>query len=119
LLGCHLALRAGRIDQAEAVARDLAGMFPLWSDAHVIVGESALAYGDEARAREAYRMALDCGVPGLASALVRLGDAVRRFGIDHTRVADIESAARARVPGLLWTAYTAARAVEDGADPKR
>lgn len=105
LIGCDLALRSGNVALSEAVAGDLAGVFPLWSDPLVVRGETALARADEAGAIDAYRRALALGPPGYAPLLARLSVAAQRHELEGEGRAALDAAVGRRVPGVLWTAF--------------
>lgn len=105
LLAAYLWQRRGEQGRALELAARLIEHDPDWSDPHVIRAE-ALARRDEAAATDAYKQALNAGIPIFAGGLARLWQAVLRLNIQHPRRVALEHVVANRVSGVLWTAAT-------------
>lgn len=106
LVAAYLSQRRGDQDRTLGLVTNLLERYPGWSDLHLIRGE-ALAQRDGSAAQQAYRQALNAGVPIFAGGLARLWQAVLRLNLEHPRRAALEQTVAARMPGVLWTAVTA------------
>ncbi|HET6533944.1 MAG TPA: CheR family methyltransferase [Actinoplanes sp.] len=91
LLRGMLLLQAGRLDQAEAAARDLIDADGLYADAHHLLGVRLEGGGATDRAAGRYRLAayLD---PAFALPRLRLGLIARRRGDDRAAAAELDRA---------------------------
>jgi Caspase domain len=92
---------------AEA-ASNLAMKYPAVPDGHVAMAR-CLDAGSRPRrddAAEQYRRALNLGLPMLQHFLEALWVGARRHDIKHERFLLLEEAARWRIPGLLWSAWS-------------
>src|SRR5262245_7100835 len=78
------------------------------SDSHVLMADYLANEGQAAQAAEAYRAALDRGLPVVSDGLIRLVDGIRRYGIEHPQVNFVQEVFKNRVRGLLWTAVPVA-----------
>jgi tetratricopeptide (TPR) repeat protein len=105
LLAAYLWQRRGERDRALSFVTRLIERDPDWSDLHAIHGE-ILGRGDESAALDAYKRALDSGIPIFAGGLARLWQAVTRLDLQHPNRSVLAQIVANRVPGLLWTALT-------------
>lgn len=115
LLGAYLSLRALEArkqavsDQKNSLLQtavdNLRNVFPLFLDSHVIAAEMLIRGGKEDEAGHAAEQALNTGIPIFDEGLLRLGQAIERFKIEHERTSLLKDVIRKRVPGMIWTVY--------------
>jgi len=104
LLGSYLLMRLGKSDELCIPARNLSECFGELSDSHVIAAEYEAGIGNEDKAADAFRRALDNGLPIMSDCLTKLIYGMERYGIEHPRAALAKSFYSHGIKGLLWSA---------------
>lgn len=105
-LGGYLLLRLGKPEELEIAANNMVRFYGSLSDSHVLRGEYEASLGNEGRAKGAFEMALNLGVPIFAEGLTRLGAAVQKYQLQHHPNAKwLTKVDSRRVRGYLWTAW--------------
>jgi Caspase domain len=106
-LGGYLLLKLGRVGELEVAVRNLTSSFGQLSDSHILAAEYMTSQGRSAEAVEAFRKALDCGLPIIGDGLKRLVDGIQQYQIEHPNTATVHNVFNNRVRGSLWSAYIA------------
>lgn len=83
---------------------NMTNYFNSLSDSYILRGEYLAHRGDDSQAAEAFRAALDQGLPVVQDGLGRLVSGIERYQIDHPRRDYVMSVFENRVRGLMWTA---------------
>lgn len=104
-LGGYMYLRLGQPQELDLVVQNMTGQFSELSDSWVLKGEYEAARGNTPAAVNAYRHALDRGVPLVLEGVARLRQAALDFGIDHPQVALLDRIWDLRVRDAIWTAW--------------
>lgn len=104
-LGGYILLKVNPQDEllGEAV-RNLTHYFGELSDSHVLHAEYLDSQAETQQASEAFRRALDCGIPVLVDGLIRLKYGIERHQIEHGRSHLVQQIFENRVRGLIWSA---------------
>lgn len=105
-LGGYLMLRLDKPAELNIAAANMRNYFGELSDSHVLMAEYAgRVLRDDTWARQEFAAALERGLPLFADGAARLLEGVKRYGIDHPRVATLQTVVVRRVPGLLWAGW--------------
>jgi hypothetical protein len=104
-LGGYILLKVNPTHHLLGIAvGNMTGHFGGLSDSYVLQAEYLASQEQDAQAAEAFRSALDRGLPVLSDGLVRLVDGIQRYQIQHPRAGLAQDVFKNRVRGLLWTA---------------
>ena len=107
--GClagYLLLRMGRAGELEVPAPDLTRHFAELADSHVLLAEYEAARGAADAAEQAYRKAVEVGVPITGEGVTRLLDGLGEYWIDHPHARILTHVHERYLHGSLWAAWT-------------
>lgn len=103
-LAAYIALRAGRIADADVAIERLADAYGHLSDAHVLRGERDAAAGGTGSAY-AFTRAVEAGAPAFAEGLTRLLEGLRAYEIEHRNSTLVRHIFDHHLTGSMWSAW--------------
>jgi hypothetical protein len=103
-LAAYIALRAGRVADAEPAIERLVDEYGHLSDVHLLRGESDAAAGRPG-AVDAFARAVAEGAPVFAEGLTRLLEGLRAYGIEHPHSGLVRHIFERHLTGSMWSAW--------------
>lgn len=103
-LAAYIALRAGRLSDADPAIERLVDEYAHLSDVHILRGESDAAAGRPG-AVDAFSRAVAEGAPIFAEGLTRLLEGLRAYDIEHPRAELVRHIFDRHLTGSMWSAW--------------